>query len=673
MSHSEVGKETARAASSTRQQGLPLNVAFNSTLYKQVEEYFPYAKVRPFQDKFVNTIFEAVNKQHHVLIEGSNGLGKTVAALSACLPVAKERDLQILYVAKTHRQHDRVMEELGAIAKHQDVSGLSIRGRTDMCFHPLISRHAPDAKSAMEICELLKSRKECPYFASIETKEERFVEVKEHIASKVYKASDIQEICRAEGFCPYELVKQALENVDVVALSYMYVFDSSIRGHFLKHLDRPLSEVILIVDEAHNLPETAVDIASDRLTLFALRQAELEAQRFRQKGAAEFANKFRIVTEKMAAQIEKESYVSPNSLIHAIKKKIGIDEPEAFFEEMHETGNLVKQQLLKEGKYPRSFIHRVSEFLLKWLETSEDDAYTHVLSKYVSKTGASSAKLEVVALDPSKVTEPVFSSVYCSVCMSGTLQPLESYVKITHLPESTVSEAVPSPFPREHILSMVCCGVTTAMQQRTPGMYEKLAKRILEVAKYTPANVGVFTASYEVLQRLLETGLQNSLEKPLLHEHRGMSSRENDKLVARFKSYARRGGAVLLGVQGGRSSEGADYPGDEMNSVAVVGLPYAEPTARVAAQIKYYERCFPEQGREYGYVVPALKKAAQAAGRPIRTLEDRGAIVFLDHRFATAYCQSFLPLWIRRGIKTLPDEDDAITHELKEFYNTKEN
>jgi DNA excision repair protein ERCC-2 len=151
-----------------------------------------------------------------------------------------------------------------------------------------------------------------------------------------------------------------------------------------------------------------------------------------------------------------------------------------------------------------------------------------------------------------------------------------------------------------------------------------------------------------------------------------MSSRENDRLIARFKSYAKQGGAILLGVQGGRSSEGADFPGDQMNSVAVVGVPYAEPTTRIEAQIKYYDQCFPGHGREYGYVIPALKKAAQAAGRPIRTLEDRGAIVFLDYRFATAYCQNFLPLWIRRGIKTLPDEDNVIAHELRNFYNSSE-
>jgi len=618
---------------------------------------------------FINTIFEAVENRRHVLIEGSNGLGKTVAALSACLPLAKENDLKILYVAKTHRQHERVIEELDAIARKQRVTGLSVRGRTEMCYHPFILRHAPDATSAMEICELLKARHECQYYENIESREERFSDLKEHVVSRPYKASQVQEICKAQKFCPYELVKKALPDVDVLALSYMYVFDPSVRGVFLKHLGRPLDEAILVVDEAHNLPDTAVDIASDSLTLFAMRQAEQEAKKFRRHDMAELAGELQALTERIGGRVEKETYVSPPELIENLTKMVAADDPQALFEEAHKTGGLIKQQLLTQGKYPRSFVHRMGEFLLKWLETNGDVAYTHVLSRYISRTGAPSAKLEVVALDPAKVTEPVFSSVYCSVNMSGTLQPLESYVKVTHMPSSTVCEAVPSPFPKEHILSLACCGVTTAMEHRTPAMYRKIVRRIVEVADNTPANVGVFTASYEVLERLLEAGLEDSLEKTLLSEHRGMKSRENERVINKFKSYAKRGGAVLLGVQGGRSSEGADYPGDEMNAVAVVGVPYAEPTPKVNAQIRYFDQRFIGHGREYGYVVPALKKAAQAAGRPIRTLEDRGAIIFLDHRFATPYCQHYLPVWLRRGMKTLPDQDNAVAKELTGFYN----
>jgi DNA excision repair protein ERCC-2 len=254
--------------------------------------------------------------------------------------------------------------------------------------------------------------------------------------------------------------------------------------------------------------------------------------------------------------------------------------------------------------------------------------------------------------------------------MSGTLEPLDSFAKVTGMPEDAVQKAVPSPFPEEHVLSMVCLGVTTAMEQRTEEMYRKIVKRIAEVTGNTPANVGVFAASYEVLDALLRAGFEDTVGKPVFHEKRGMKSKENEFLIKHFKSYAKKdNGAVLLGVQGGRSSEGADYPGDQMNAVVVVGVPYAEPTPKVKAQIDFYEKRFPRFGREYGYVLPALKKAAQAAGRPIRTLEDKGAIVFLDHRYATAYCQRFLPLWIRRGMKTIPDKEGLLSQEIAAFFN----
>jgi len=637
-------------------------------LHERIKEYFPYSTVRPSQGEFINTIYEALENRSHALLEGSNGLGKTVAALSACLPIAKEYDLRVLYVAKTHRQHDRVIEELNAISKRMDVSGVSLRGRCNMCLHPLITQHTKDARVAMEICELLKSRERCPYYLNMEKKSDRYADILLHVSSKPYKASEILEVCKAENFCPYEVTKFAVEDTDVIALSYLYVFHPTVRGAFLRHLSKSLNQVILVVDEAHNLPDTAVEIASDTLTLFVIRQALREAEKFNYPEIAAFSKRFRAIIENMLAHIEKESYVPPQLLIEALEREAEIDEPEFFFEHLHETGNDIRQTLLTQGKHPRSYIHRVGEFLLKWMETRDDSSYTHVLSRYLTRRGSVSAKLEIVALDPSKITAPVFSAVYSTICMSGTLEPLESYARITRLPETVVCSAVPSPFPREHVLALVCCGVTTAMQQRTTSMYRKMVKRIAEVVRYTPANVGVFTASYKVLDKLLDAGLKDAVDKPVFAEYRGMSSRENDLLVGRFKSFVKRGGAVLLGVQGGRSSEGADYPGDQMNSVVVVGVPYAEPTPRIEKQIRYYEKRFPRHGRQYGYVLPALKKASQTAGRPIRTLKDRGAIIFLDHRFATNYCRQFLPSWISRGMKTLPDEDGAIAQELILFY-----
>ncbi|MCW4006408.1 MAG: hypothetical protein NWF04_07430 [Candidatus Bathyarchaeota archaeon] len=639
-----------------------------TALPTEVEPYFPYSKVRANQDKFISTIYGGVKERRSVLIEGTNGLGKTISSLSAVLPTAMEKNLKVLYVARTHRQHERVIDELKAIGRQRKVTGISLRGRNEMCLHKFDAKQSYDAKSLMEACELLKAKGECPYYKNSDAQTYDYLQLQQQIATRSYTASEIMRVCKRKRICPYELIKTALSDVNVIALSYLYVFDPNIRNAFLKNLDTQLQKTILIVDEAHNLPETAIDISSSSLSLFVMRQAEREAERFGYEQAEAFARVLHDETEKRAQSIRKEELIPHEFLTEVILDKCGIPNPKSFVQSLGEAGAAVKKILLAEGKHPRSYIHGMGDFLLRWIETTGDDSYINILSKYFTRENVPAAKLEIVALDPAKVTMPVFASTYANVVMSGTLQPLEAYSKITGLPENTIQHLAASPFPREHIFSAVCSGVSTSMENRTSATYQTMIRRIREVVDSTPVNTGIFTASFEVSRALLAEGLEEALEKPLFCERRGMSSKANEALVEEYKECALAGGAAFMGVQGGRTSEGVDFPGNQMNSVVVVGVPYAEPTPRVKAQIEYYEKQFPQQGREYGYILPAMKKASQAAGRPVRTLEDRGAIVFLDYRFASGYCKRFLPSWVLRDLKVLPQADGVLSKELKQFF-----
>jgi len=83
-----------------------------------------------------------------------------------------------------------------------------------------------------------------------------------------------------------------------------------------------------------------------------------------------------------------------------------------------------------------------------------------------------------------------------------------------------------------------------------------------------------------------------------------LSASKNAALIKAFKARATppHSGAVLLGVCGGRNSEGEDYPGNYMNSVIIAGLPYHMPTPRVKAKISYYDRVFNRQGWVFAYL-----------------------------------------------------------------------
>ena len=116
-----------------------------------------------------------------------------------------------------------------------------------------------------------------------------------------------------------------------------------------------------------------------------------------------------------------------SDFLESVREKAGILTPRSFYQHLNEIGNQVKKTLLSEGKHPRSYINSMSEFLLKWTDTAGDEAYINAISKYFTRENSQTAKLEIVALDPSKTTQPVFSSTYANVVMSGTLQPLECF------------------------------------------------------------------------------------------------------------------------------------------------------------------------------------------------------------------------------------------------------
>ena len=227
----------------------------------------------------------------------------------------------------------------------------------------------------MEVCELLKAKSRCPYYVNVDERTYDYLLLQQQIAARPYMASEIQSICKKREVCPYELVKSALSDAKVVALSYLYVFDPEIRTAFLKNLETELQKIILIVDEAHNLPETAIDISSSTLSLFVMKQAELEANRFGNRDIEDFAHFFRIEVEKLTDKINREEIISPDRIIEIIQKQGNITDPREFFEQFHEVGNSVRKSLLAEGKNPRSYIHAMGEFMLKWLETLGDASY----------------------------------------------------------------------------------------------------------------------------------------------------------------------------------------------------------------------------------------------------------------------------------------------------------
>ena len=642
----------------------------NSTVYK---DFFPYLEPRQGQNEMMSKIEEAVRTPVNICAEAPNGFGKTCVTLSGILPWVKENGGKILYCARTHRQLDRAMEELSEISKRRDVSGVSFRGRNHMCLNPFVIENADFVAPISEVCGQLKATGRCSYYEKLKKAGEP-EDILEDCPKKVLTAPEIVKIAKSKSMCPYEMAKRLAKVVDVVALSYLYVFDPWILEVFVPDLGTPPSKMVLVQDEAHNVPATALDSASDSLTIRVVRQATREASTgpFKDGTSFEFCKSLtrKILDFSSNLKDNDEQLLDPNEIVDASVRGAHLDSVDRVLHHMLEHGIKIRKGLLKAGKFPRSSIHRVSEFLLRWLRCSTRNDYSFLISSGRTSGGVKRVSLDLVALDPTSVTAPVLKMVHSSVAISGTISPLDAYSEMLGFESDSIQVTYQSPFAIRNRLGLIVNGLDTSFENRNDVMFEKLVNHCLAVANATPGNTGIFTSSYSIARSLVDAGLERHLKRKLFIEKPGMKGTDNDKLIEEFKAQGAKSGAVLLGVQGGRNSEGGDFPGPTMESVVVVGVPYAKPTPRMESLIKYYDNTFNQKGRDYAYVLPAMTRAIQAAGRPVRRLDDRGAIVLLDQRFATPYLSRFIPAWLREVLQVVPDSPEMISHQVESFFMT---
>ncbi len=642
----------------------PLNIP------QEVKDVFPYDTIRPIQDKLIYTTYSALKERKNVIIEGANGLGKTVATLASCIPIAREKHLQLIHVCRTNKQADRVISELKEISKVTPISGVSIRGRREMCSHPLVLKHSDDAATASILCGQLKKLRKCEYYNRMNERLPHLQNILKVLRTTPSSSTEIIELCEESKLCPYELILTLIEDVEVVASSYQYIFNPSIRDIFMNKISRGLDEILLIVDECHNIIDTSIDISSDQLSSYSVRQALKEVKDYAKTEFLRLIRGLAEILDENQQRTEVETKIDANDILYKLSRDVGATIDLDYADRMISAGMKIQRENLARDKSPRSYIHRVGQFLKKFVITKNRSEFLHLISSYQTRGEGWGTRFEVISLDARYTTKNIFEHVYNSVHISGTIEPIEAYSKIVGMDTlPLVTEVLDSPYTERNVRSFIIDQLSTKLDDRTNENYRKMCRIIAEAVNNTPTNSGIFTASYTVLDSLLQAGLEKLLDRPLFYETAKMTSSSNDQLVNEFKRFADKGGATLMGVLGGRSSEGADFPGDQMSTCVIVGIPYARPTTRIESQIAYLDEQFYKKGREYGYTIPALRRASQAAGRPIRSINDKGLIILLDYRFGHSYTSKFLPAWLKQNTKLLAYEPGKIAQIAKEFFS----
>ncbi|MFX1388956.1 MAG: helicase C-terminal domain-containing protein [Promethearchaeota archaeon] len=629
--------------------------------------FFPYRTYRSEQQEIIREMELDVRLKKNIILIAPSGTGKTIIALSSVLPLVYEKNLKIIYLCRTHTQSARVINELKKISNSNLlIRGISIRGRAEMCLNESLLNNNYTPMDAMVVCNDLRLHESCEYisdFKKIRNFDDNFY------LNEPRDAEELIAYCRARYYCPYYFCKHVLNKINILVCNFQWMFNPDIRCQILSLLNISLEDCILIIDECHNVVNMATKVKSDKLFLpFLVSCYEDMKSNEKFKPYTRFI-KFLInhLKKKSEEYFDTSSIeLDPLNFLKKISDTMKMNP----IGEIEKISFIFRHLPFKERiEFNKLIIF--SKFWQNWIEKAILGRYFfcyHINKKKLTEV----VSLEIIALEPREVTLPLFKNTFSCVNLSGTVNPL-IYKNLTALDRkySGYKEIIANtPFSSKNIKAFIVEGVNTKLKMRTTSMYKKMIQKIKEVVSSTPANSAVFCASYEILNDLIKNGFEKAIkkcEKKVFIEEPKVSGSENAKLLQKYKECTlSEKGAVLLGVCGGRNSEGEDFPGDYMNSVIIAGVPYHLLTPQVNARIKYYNKMFRNQGWLFGYLYPAMQRANQAAGRPIRKEKDKGAIIFLDSRFKSK--MKWISYWIRKEIEMIPDEIDAISKRLRKFW-----
>jgi Rad3-related DNA helicase len=118
-------------------------------------------------------------------------------------------------------------------------------------------------------------------------------------------------------------------------------------------------------------------------------------------------------------------------------------------------------------------------------------------------------------------------------------------------------------------------------------------------------------------------------------------------------------------VLGGSFSEGIDLRGERLIGAIIVGVGLPTISTELNIIKEYFDNTR-ENGYAYAYTYPGMIKVLQAAGRVIRSEEERGVVVLIDDRFATPEYYELMPdHW--RHLQFLTNANDLL-REVTDFW-----
>ena len=608
---------------------------------------FPYPSFRKGQKRMMEFDEENALNGKSVYIEAPTGIGKTISCLFPLLKLfGSEKCDIIFYLTSKNAIKTVAMNALKQmVEKKAKIKSLLITSKEAICFNDKKGHCNPD---------------ECPFARNYYDK---LLDSIFDILGR-YDSIDRERIvsfCLEKGICPFQFQLDLSRYVDVLIADYTYVYDYHDRLD-LESSSLSRMKSYLLVDECHNLPERVRDMYSLEVVKAAIDEGvtfcpgkDLAPLRKDLKKLSESFLRFVLDDERPQKDIQVFKAFPPefenaiSSFLDRFKSLLK-KAPHLLNDELYEVF-----YLLNSFDYLRNLIEEEGrkEFLV----------YARIEEEKV-------VSVKITCLDAKPFIRQGNENFKACFFFSATLSPKDYYIDLLggDMDDRSSRLIMDSPFPKENRLVLVDTAHSLRYRDRSETL-DGIARNIKALVQTKKGNYFVFCPSFEYLYNLKE--LLSDMPWKLFVQTRRMQEEEREKFLAFFEDDDKEYRVGLL-VIGGIFSEGIDLVGKRLIGAVVIsiGLPQI---GFERDQIKaYYEDGEEEdkaKGFRYAYVYPGLNRVLQAAGRVIRSEEDKGVILFIDSRYRQdVYKDVFDELYPDRKSSNSP----SMVHDLcRKFWEDK--
>ena len=565
---------------------------------------FPHESFRTGQRELAEAVYKSAQHARCLMAQAPTGIGKTVGTLFPLLKAAPAQALdKVFFLTAKGSGRQLALDATARIqAGQRTLRVLELVARDKACEHPDKACHGDSCPLARGFYDRLPAAREAA--------------LREPLLAK----ATLREVALAHQVCPYYLSQELARWCDVIVGDYNYYFDLSAMLHSLTQAHQ--WRVSVLVDEAHNLVERARKMYSAELD-------PLSFQALRKTAPAALKSPLAKLNRAWAAlrKSQTEAYQ-----VHAAV-------PEAFSSALQKATSAITDHL---AEHPTAVDGALQSFYFDALHFSRVLELFDGHSLFDVTLAGRSATLCLRNVVPAPHLKPRLATAHSVALFSATLSPPGFYADTLGLPEDTLWVDVPTPFTPDQLSVHLVDHISTRYQHRDASLApiaELMARQYAE----QPGNYLAFFSSYDYLQKAVALFREHAPGVPVWEQSRRMDEAAREQFLARFTASSQ---GIGFAVLGGSFAEGIDLPGRRLIGafIATLGLPQLNAVNEQMKQ-RLGERFGEGCAYDYAYLYPGIQKVVQAAGRVIRTPDDRGVVCLIDDRFAQAKVRRLLPDW----------------------------